>query len=257
MLLAFATLGALVVPQLVGGDSSANGTRVPEAESKAVQPSRPTVSPPRIAAWPIPFPPARRRQTAGYAQRHYGIESWRIRGPNVIVQHYTASDSLRSTWNTFAANTADPELGELPGVCSHFLIGKDGRIYRLARLDTMCRHTVGLNWTALGIEHVGMSDGQILGNRAQLESSLRLTLWLMQRYRIRLRDVIGHSESLRSPYRRERYVPWRCQTHGDWSKASMGVYRRGLRLRATRAGLGALAPLADLGGPRGSTPGCS
>jgi beta-N-acetylhexosaminidase len=42
----------------------------------------------------------------------------------------------------------------------------------------MCRHTVGLNWTAFGIAHVGTSDRQILGNRAQLSASLSLTLWL-------------------------------------------------------------------------------
>ena len=69
----------------------------------------------------------------------------------------------------------------------------------------MCRHTVGLNWTAIGIEHVGTSDRQILGNTAQLSASLALTLWLTGRYQIQLRNVIGHSESLTSPYHHERY----------------------------------------------------
>ena len=32
----------------------------------------------------------------------------------------------------------------------------------------MCRHTVGLNYTAIGIEHVGSSDAQILGNAKQM-----------------------------------------------------------------------------------------
>jgi hypothetical protein len=30
---------------------------------------------------------------------------------------------------------------------------------------------------------------------------------------------------LTSPYHRERYAPWRCQTHGDWQHADMNVYR--------------------------------
>jgi hypothetical protein len=54
----------------------------------------------------------------------------------------------------------------------------------------------------------------------------------MHRYGISLPNVIGHNESLTSPYHRERYAPWRCQTHGDWVHADMNVYR---------AKLGALA----------------
>jgi hypothetical protein len=42
----------------------------------------------------------------------------------------------------------------------------------------MCRHTVGLNWTSIGIEHVGTSDREILANPRQLHASLRLTAWL-------------------------------------------------------------------------------
>jgi N-acetylmuramoyl-L-alanine amidase len=92
----------------------------------------------------------------------------------------------------------------------------------------MCRHTVGLNWTAFGIEHVGTSARKVLGNRAQLAASLSLTLWLMSTYGIQLRNVIGHAESLTSPYHRERYRAWRCQTHGDWRHAEMRVYRTAL-----------------------------
>ena len=32
-----------------------------------------------------------------------------------------------------------------------------------------------------------------------------------------------------SPFHRELYGPWRTQTHGDWIKADMDVYRRALR----------------------------
>jgi beta-N-acetylhexosaminidase len=91
-----------------------------------------------------------------------------------------------------------------------------------------------LNWTAIGIEHVGTSDASILDDPAQLQASLRLTLWLMARYRISLPNVIGHAESLSSRYHRERYAPWRCQTHADWQHADMVVYRR--RLAALAAG---------------------
>jgi hypothetical protein len=89
----------------------------------------------------------------------------------VIVEHYTASDSFSSAYNTFAADVADSELHELPGVCAHFVIDRDGTIYQLVPLTTMCRHTVGLNYTAIGVEHVGTSDAAILGNPRQLGAS--------------------------------------------------------------------------------------
>jgi N-acetylmuramoyl-L-alanine amidase len=192
---------------------------------------------PRIVLDPIPFGSKRRAETAAYASRHYGITTWRLQHPHVIVEHYTASSTYRSTYAYFASDVPDPELGELPGVCAHFVIDRDGTIYQLVPPNTMCRHTVGLNWTAIGIEHVGTSDRQILDNARQLRASLELTLWLMSRFHIQLRNVIGHSESLTSPYHRERYRAWRCQTHADWQHADMQVYRAALARRARRYGV--------------------
>jgi beta-N-acetylhexosaminidase len=180
---------------------------------------------PRIVQKPIPFGAQRRRETAAYALRHYGLSTWRLQHPHVIVEHYTASNSFSSAWNTFASDTPDAELHELPGTCAHFVIDRDGTIYQLVPLDTICRHTVGLNWTAIGIEHVGTSDASILDNPRQLASSLALSLWLMHRYGISLPNVIGHNESLTSRYHHERYAAWRCQTHSDWVHADMQIYR--------------------------------
>jgi beta-N-acetylhexosaminidase len=179
---------------------------------------------PPIVWKPIPYGPARRAEMARYAERHYGIRSWVLR-PRVIVEHYTANESFGATWNTFASNAPDAELGQLPGTCAHFVVDRDGTIYQLAPLNVMCRHTVGLNYVAIGIEHVGTSDGEILHDPKQLRASLLLTRWLMSRFHIALRNVIGHSESLSSPYHRERYAPWAHQTHGDWTHADMIRYR--------------------------------
>ena len=41
-----------------------------------------------------------------YARRHYGIDSYRLNGPKVIVEHYTAGDSFSSAYNTFAPDVA-------------------------------------------------------------------------------------------------------------------------------------------------------
>jgi hypothetical protein len=192
---------------------------------------------PKIVWKPIPFSAARKAEMAAYSLRHYGSSTWRLRHPHVIVEHYTANDSLSATWNTFANDAPDPELNELPGDCAHFVIDTDGTIYQLVPLGIRCRHTVGLNWTAIGIEHVGTSDASILDNPRQLQASLALTVWLMSRFHIPLGDVIGHSESLTSPYHRERYAPWRCQTHADWTHADMDRYRVLLAALARRDGV--------------------
>jgi N-acetylmuramoyl-L-alanine amidase len=168
-----------------------------------------------------------------YAARHYGLRTATLR-PRAIVEHVTASSTFSSAWSTFAADVPDAELHELPGTCAHFVIDRDGTIYQLVRLDLMCRHTVGLNWAAIGIEHVGLSDAQVLADGPQLRASLELTLWLMSRYGIPLADVLGHNESLTSPLHRERYAPWRCQTHADWRRADMDVYRARLVALARR-----------------------
>jgi beta-N-acetylhexosaminidase len=199
---------------------------------------------PAIVVKPIPFGAARRAETAAYARRHYGLNTWRLH-PRVIVEHYTASNTFSSAYSTFAADTPDSELHELPGTCAHYVIDTDGTIYQLVPTTIMCRHTVGLNYTAIGIEHVGTSDAQILGNPRQLRASLALTAWLMNRYGIELRNVIGHNESLTSPYHRERVAAWRCQTHGDWTRGDMNVYRRRLAALARRYGV-RLGPPARL-----------
>ena len=104
---------------------------------------------PHIVWKPIPFGASRLAETAAYAKRHYGIKSY-VLHPRAIVEHYTASSTFSSAYNTFAADTPDVELGELPGTCAHFVVDRDGTIYQLVRPNVMCRHTVGLNWAALG-----------------------------------------------------------------------------------------------------------
>jgi N-acetyl-anhydromuramyl-L-alanine amidase AmpD len=209
------------------------------------------VAPPRphIVWKPIPFGPTRIAETAAYSQRHYGQRT-AVLHPRAIVEHVTATASFSSAYNTFANDAPDAELHELPGTCAHFIVDRDGTIYQLVRLDLRCRHTVGLNWAAIGIEHVGMSDAQVLGDAAQMRASLALTLWLMARYRIPLADVIGHNESVTSPLHHELFAPWRCQTHADWRKSDMDVYRGRLVALARRYGVAVGPP------PRPRSSGC-
>jgi N-acetylmuramoyl-L-alanine amidase len=191
----------------------------------------PHVAKPRFRHHFIPITQRRRRETSAYGLRHYGLRGWTIRDPRVIVEHLTENDSVSATINTFAPDLPDVELHELPGVCSQFVIARDGAIYQLTPVTFMCRHTVGLNWAAIGIEHVAYREDDVFARRAQLDASLRLTRWLRCRYRIPVRHVIGHAESLSSPFHRERVAALRTQTHDDWQPRAMRRYRALLRGR--------------------------
>ena len=184
---------------------------------------------PHIVQKLIPFGSKRKTETAAYAQKHYGTKTWHLNNPKVIVEHYTESSTMASAWNTFAPDVPDSELHELPGTCAHFIVDTVGTIYQVVPTTIICRHTVGLNYTAIGIEMVGMSDQEILGRPAQLDAVLKLTAWLQGKYGIQLRNVIGHNESLSSPYHKELYAPWRCQTHSDWKHADMQILRQKLK----------------------------
>lgn len=211
---------ALLVPAPLGAAAKAR-TAAPAATASAVRPP--------ITQWPIPFGAKRKREMAAYSERHYGTYQWRLRHPKVIVEHMAETSTAAAVYNTFAPDLPDVELHELPNVCAHFVIADSGRIFQLVNLRTRCRHTVGLNWTAIGIEHAGFADSDVLDDPTQLRASLRLTQYLRCHYGIPVHDVIGHAESLSSPYHHELVPSLRTQTHGDWRLSSMRVYRQALR----------------------------
>ena len=72
---------------------------------------------------------------------------------------------------------------------------------------------------------------RVMDNARQRRASLRLTAWLSATHDIASGDVIGHSENRSSRFHTERYGPWRCQTHGDFSRPTMQEYRRLLNQR--------------------------
>jgi hypothetical protein len=74
--------------------------------------------------------------------------------PKVIVLHFTDSGpgSYPGVHALFNANT--PNGGELPGVCAHYVVDQDGTIYQQVPLDLMCRHAIGVNDHAIGIEMI-------------------------------------------------------------------------------------------------------
>ena len=133
------------------------------------------VAMPPIVHDPIPFGAQRIAETRAYAVRHYGLHRARLIAPKVIVEHMTENSSFGATFNTFAPTRPTPSCTSGPATCAHFVIDPAGTIHQLVSLKWICRHTVGLNYTAIGIEHVGFSESGVLNNIKMIRASLRLT----------------------------------------------------------------------------------
>jgi N-acetyl-anhydromuramyl-L-alanine amidase AmpD len=201
----------------------------------AAAPALPAAGPaskPSIHEDPISYGANRRAQMAAYSQRHYGEREWRLADPKVIVLHFTATDSYESVWSAFDSNA--PNRGETPGVCSHYVIEQDGRIDELVSPRIRCRHTIGLNHTAIGIEMVQetgrgshWADQQILDRGPQIKASVRLVRWLQARYEIRTGDVIGHAMANDDPHFKD-LEGW-TNDHTDWLKRDVREFRELLR----------------------------
>lgn len=223
--------GAMIAALLAAGAISPQPAAEAELASAAAQPpaAQTSVARPPISKRLIPYGGKRKRDMAAYSRRHYGTAAWALTDPKQIVIHFAVAGSVDAIYNTFAPNRPDVEYGELPGVCSQYAVSAKGNAVRFVPDSVRCRHTVGLNHVSIGIEHVGFSDNDVIGRKAEFRGSLRLTQWLRCRNGISIKNVIGHNESLSSPFYEELDPDFKGRTHGDMKRASMQVYRRGLR----------------------------
>jgi hypothetical protein len=181
----------------------------------------------RIVPALIPYPASRQQEMAAYSLRHYGTASWQLT-PTMIVLHYTAGGTWASTRAVFAADTVN--MGELPGTCAHYVVDKDGTVYLLVPTSVRCRHTIGLNDQALGIEMVqeggssaAWADRQILDRPAQVGAALALVRDLQAQFGIPTTSVIGHAMANSVPQSHDR-LGWR-NDHADWSADDVARFR--------------------------------
>lgn len=116
--------------------------------------------------------------------------------PQMIVLHWTAIPDLESSYAAFKNETLPTARGDIAGggalnVSAHYLIDRDGTIYRLMPDTLMARHTIGLNHTAIGIENVGGTSDTPL-TKKQIKANIDLVKYLAGKYPIRY--LIGHYE---------------------------------------------------------------
>jgi N-acetyl-anhydromuramyl-L-alanine amidase AmpD len=183
----------------------------------------------------IDFPQRRKDEMARYSLRHYGASSWRL-NPSMIVLHFTETDTAAAARNGFANDS--PDLGELPGTCAHFIVAQNGDVWQIVPTSIRCRHVIGLNDRAIGIEMVQRTyghsstwaDQQILNRPAQIGALLALVRLLQRQFGISSSNVIGHAMANQAPQFRD-LEGWR-NDHTDWQTQDVLEVRR--RLAATR-----------------------
>jgi N-acetylmuramoyl-L-alanine amidase len=115
----------------------------------------------------------------------------------LIVLHHTAGRSFENTWRYFDRTRLESGRAKLAAagavnVLAHFVVDRDGTIYRLAPETWMGRHTVGLNHVAIGVENVGGGKDRPL-TAAQVAANAQLVRHLCARHAIT--HLIGHHES--------------------------------------------------------------
>ena len=151
----------------------------------------------KIINRPIVYDSARKALSLQYLKERYGLtQTEPTIFPKMIVSHWTAIPTLEGSFNAFNSVTlkSRKELIEASplNVSIHFLVDRDGTIYRLMPENLMARHVIGLNWCALGIENVGDGNKFPL-TEAQLEANIFIVKYLRKKYKT-IEYLIGHYE---------------------------------------------------------------
>jgi N-acetyl-anhydromuramyl-L-alanine amidase AmpD len=143
------------------------------------------------------FDAERLQLTANYARQHYGEATAVLTNPQMIVVHFVTIPTLQKSLDFFRPPHIDHQIrrdivggGEV-NVSAHYLIDRDGTLYQMAGEDVLCRHIIGFNHTAIGIENVAANAADL--TTAQLEANATLISRIVQRQPT-IRYLLGHHE---------------------------------------------------------------
>jgi len=146
---------------------------------------------------PIDFNEHREQLSLQYMKERYGLEKEvPTIEPKIVVLHWTAISTLGGSYNAFRNVELPKGRTEIAGagslnVSAHFLVDRNGKIYRLMPETIMARHVIGLNHVAIGVENVGGTKSTPL-TKKQLRANIWLVEYLNKKYDIEY--VIGYHE---------------------------------------------------------------
>lgn len=150
----------------------------------------------KIIQKPIDYSKEKIKLSLDYMREHHGLNQKTPKiTPKIIVLHYTAGGTVESNFRYFNNLHLENQRSTLKkqsslNVSSHFIIDRDGTIYQLVDPELFARHTIGLNYCAIGVENIG-SKAQPLTDK-QVEANAELVRYLIKKYPIEY--LIGHSE---------------------------------------------------------------
>ena len=163
---------------------------------------------PKIVQKPITWNQERIQLSMDYLKNRHGLsQATPTIHPKIVVVHWTANNSVKATFNTLnpVKLPGRPELTKASAlnVSSQFVIDRDGTIYQFLPDTIFARHTIGLNYCAIGIENIGSRQNPLTD--AQLKANEELIRYLIKKYPIEY--VIGHHE-----YQRFKKTSWWKET---------------------------------------------
>ena len=150
----------------------------------------------KIIQKPIDYSKEKIKLSLEYMKEHHGLDQKTPNiTPKIIVLHYTAGGTVESNFKYFNNLHLENQRSTLKkqsslNVSSHYIIDRDGTIYQLVDPELFARHTIGLNYCAIGVENIG-SKKQPLTEK-QIEANAELVRYLTKKYKIEY--LIGHSE---------------------------------------------------------------
>ncbi|MFY1045428.1 peptidoglycan recognition family protein [Chryseobacterium sp. GP-SGM7] len=150
----------------------------------------------KIIDKPINYSAERVALSLEYLKDHHGLnQKTATIVPKMIVLHYTAGGTVESNFKYFNKTHLESARNTLKkqstlNVSSQYIIDRDGTVYQLMEPTQFARHTIGLNYCAIGVENIG-SKNQPLTEK-QIEANAQLIRYLTKKYKIEY--LIGHSE---------------------------------------------------------------
>ncbi|WP_294310500.1 peptidoglycan recognition family protein [uncultured Chryseobacterium sp.] len=151
---------------------------------------------PKIIRKPISYSEERVRLSLEYLKEHHSlVQKTPTIIPKMIVLHYTANGNAESNFKYFNKTYLEGGRNTLKkqstlNVSSQYLIDRDGTIYQLMEPNQFARHTIGLNYCAIGIENIGSKKEPL--TEKQVAANAQLIGYLTRKYKIEY--LIGHSE---------------------------------------------------------------
>lgn len=153
----------------------------------------------KIINSPIVFDDKRVALSKEYIQKHYGLKVDDIKiQARIIVVHWTATNDFNCSMQRFSQPIMPSDRPLIKktsalNVSTHFVVDRNGTIYRLMDEKMMARHVIGLNYCSIGIENVGGAGNVDNLTPAQFESNIKLIAYLKQKHP-EIEYLIGHHE---------------------------------------------------------------